>query len=87
MLAFARHHKHALTLCQILERYIVELFDLLHDQLLLVDLDYDRGVPSISAGEPELAQRGLEFLRYVNSSRLVYKSLIFVKTSAQVYRN
>ena len=76
-----------LTLCEVVDANVIELLHFFHDQLLLVDLDYDRGVPSISAGEPELAQRGLEFLRYVNSSRLVYKSLIFVKTSAQVYRN
>ena len=66
-----------LTLCEVVDANVIELLHFFHDQLLLVDLDYDRGVPSISAGEPELAQRGLEFLRYVNSSRLVFKSLIF----------
>ena len=44
------------TFSQVLDADVVELFDLLHDQLLLVDLDDHRGVPSISPGESELAE-------------------------------
>ena len=57
------------TLCQIFERDIVEPVRLLHDQLLLVDLDDERGVAFVSS-EPELANRVLEFLRDVYGVRL-----------------
>jgi len=46
------------TICQVLERDIVQPVHLLHDQLLLVDLDDERGVAFVS-GEPELANRVL----------------------------
>lgn len=52
-----RHSAHY-TLCQVSERDIVELLNFLHDQLLLVDLDDERGIPFVS-GEPELANRVL----------------------------
>lgn len=52
------------TLCQVLGRDVVERLDLLHDQLLLVDLDHERGIPFVPS-EPELADRVLEFLRDV----------------------
>ena len=46
------------TLCQVSERDIVEPLNFLHDQLLLVDLDDERGIPFVSS-EPELANRVL----------------------------
>ena len=60
-----------LTLCEVLDGDVVELLDLLHDQLLLVDLDDDRRVSCIPAREPELAQGGLELLGNVDGARLV----------------
>jgi hypothetical protein len=49
------------TLCQVFWRNVVEPVGFLHDQLLLVDLDDERGVPFVPS-EPELANRVLEFL-------------------------
>ena len=54
------------TFCQVLDADVVKLLDLLHDELLLVDLDDHGGVPCIAAREAELAQCGLELLRDVN---------------------
>ena len=61
---------HVLTLCEILNADVVELLDLLHDQLLLVDLDDDGGAACVSAGEPEFAEGILELLGYVDCVRL-----------------
>jgi hypothetical protein len=58
------------TLRKLLNGDVVKLLDLFHDQLLLVDLDDDGGVSSISTCKSELAESGFEFLRYVNCSRL-----------------
>jgi len=52
------------TFGQVFERDVVEPLDLLHDQLLLIDLDHERGVPFVSR-EPELADRIFQFLGYV----------------------
>lgn len=46
------------TLCQFFEIDVVKPLDFLHDQLLLVDLDDERGIAFVS-GEPELANRVL----------------------------
>jgi hypothetical protein len=46
------------TLCQFFERDIVKPFHLLHDQLLLVDLDDESSIAFVSS-EPELANRVL----------------------------
>ena len=47
-----------LTLCEVVDANVIELLHFFHDQLLLVDLDDHRGVPSISPGESELAEGG-----------------------------
>ena len=49
------------TFCQVLGRDVVEPFNFLHDQLLLVDLDHERSIPFMPS-EPELADRVLQFL-------------------------
>ena len=59
-----------MTFCQILDTDVVELLDLLHDQLLLVDLDDHGSVSCIAPGKSKLAQSCLEFLWYVDSMRL-----------------
>jgi hypothetical protein len=46
------------------------LLDLLHDELLLVDLDDDGGVSCVAPGEAELAEGRLEFLRDVDGAAL-----------------
>lgn len=52
------------TFCQVLESDVVKPFDFLHDQLLLVDLDRERGIPFMPS-ESELADRVLQFFGYV----------------------
>ena len=59
------------TFCEVLDADVVELLDLLHQELLLVDLDDDRRVSCIPAREPELAEGGLELLGNVDGARLV----------------
>jgi hypothetical protein len=54
-------HSMCRTFCQVLERDVVEPFNFLHDQLLLVDLDHERSIPFMPS-EPELADRVLQFL-------------------------
>jgi len=49
------------TFCQVLERDVVNPFNFLHDQLLLVDLDHERSIPFMPS-EPELADRVLQLL-------------------------
>ncbi len=51
-----------LTLGELLDGDVVELLDLLHDELGLVDLDDDGGVARAAAGEAELAERVLDLL-------------------------
>ena len=51
-----------LTLGELLDGDVVELLDLLHDELGLVDLDDDGGVAGAAAGEAELAERVLDLL-------------------------
>ena len=54
------------TFSEILDTNVIELFNLLHDQLLFVDL-YDDGCASgITTSESEFTERGLEFLGDVN---------------------
>ena len=54
------------TFSKILDTNVIELFNLLHDQFLLVDL-YDDGCASgIATSESEFTERGLEFLGDVN---------------------
>ena len=59
-----------LTLCEVVNANIIELLHFFHDQLLLVDLDDHRGVPSISPGESELAEGGFQLLRNVDGTGL-----------------
>ena len=59
-----------LTLCEVVDANVIELLHFFHDQLLLVDLDDHRGVPSISPGESELAEGGFELLRNVDGMGL-----------------
>ena len=58
------------TFREILYSNIVELFNLFHNQLLLVDLDHYGRVPCIASREPELAQCGFEFLGNINRAGL-----------------
>ena len=58
------------TFREVLDADIVKLLDLLHHQLLLVDLDHHRSIPSISPGESELAEGRLELLRNVDGTGL-----------------
>ena len=58
------------TFRQVLDADVVELLDLLHEELLLVDLDDHGGVSCIAPRETELAQGGLELLRDVDGVRL-----------------
>lgn len=58
-----------LTLRELLYGDVVELLDLLHDELGLVDLDDDGGVARAAAGEAELAQGILDLLRDRNEDR------------------
>ena len=71
---FRRRRKEAgwgrLTFCEVLDADVVELLDLLHDEVLLVDLDDDRGVARVAAREAELAEGGLELLRDVDGAGL-----------------
>ena len=60
----------SLTFGEVIDANVVKLLDLFHDQLLLVDLDHHRGMPSISPGESELAEGGLELLRNVDGTGL-----------------
>lgn len=60
---------------EVLEGDVVELLDFLHNELLLVDLDHDRGATCVAAGEPELAQRVLERLGDVDCMRL-FRSIV-----------
>ena len=64
-----RHRTRYNTFCQFFELDIVEPLDFLHDQLLLVDLDDERGIPFVSR-EPELANGVLQFLGDVHGVRL-----------------
>lgn len=59
------------TFSQVLDADVVELLYLLHDELLLVDLDDYGGVPGIAPREPEFAEGCLELLRNVNGGGLV----------------
>ena len=59
-----------LTLCEVVDANVIELLHFFHDQLLLVDLDDHRGVPSISPGESELAEGGFQLLRNVDGMGL-----------------
>ena len=63
------------TLCQFFERDIVKPVHLLHDQLLLVDLDDERSVAFVSR-EPELANRVLQLLRDIYGVRLVSRKYV-----------
>ena len=58
------------TFGEVLDADVVKLLDLLHEQLLLVDLDDERGVPCVAARKAELTQRGLELLRDVDGAGL-----------------
>ena len=58
------------TFCEVLDADVVELLDLLHDEVLLVDLDDDRGVAGVAAREAELAEGGLELLGDVDGAGL-----------------
>ena len=58
------------TFREVLDADIVKLLDLLHDELLLVDLDDDGGVAGIAAGEAELAEGCLELLGDVDGAGL-----------------
>lgn len=58
------------TFCQVLDADVVELLDLLHDELLLVDLHDQRSVPGIATRKAELAQGRLELLGDVNGGGL-----------------
>lgn len=58
------------TFCKIIDADVIELLYLLHDELLLVDLDDEGGAAGIAAGEPELAQGRLELVRDVDCVRL-----------------
>ena len=59
-----------LTLCEVVDANVIELLHFFHDQLLLVDLDHHRGMPSISPGESELAEGGFQLLRNVDGMGL-----------------
>ena len=54
------------TFRKILDTNVIELFNLFHDQLLLVDLDDNGCASGIATSESEFAEGGLEFLRNVN---------------------
>lgn len=58
------------TFCEVLDADVVELLDLLHEQLLLVDLHDQRGVARVAPREPELAERGLELLGDIDGAGL-----------------
>ena len=58
------------TFREVLDADVVKLLDLLHHQLLLVDLDHYGGMSSIAPREPELAEGGLELLRDINGAGL-----------------
>lgn len=58
------------TFCEVLDADVVELLDLLHEQLLLVDLHDQRGVARVAPREPELAERGLELLGDIDCAGL-----------------
>ena len=58
------------TFSQVLDADVVELFDLLHDQLLLVDLDDHSCVTSIAPCETEFAERRLQLLWNIDSMGL-----------------
>jgi hypothetical protein len=72
------------TVCQFFKRDIVKLVHLLHDQLLLVDLDDERSVAFVSS-EPELANRVLQLLRDVYGVGLVLGNNGSVCLSASSY--
>lgn len=63
------------TFCEVLDADVVKLLDLLHHQLLLVDLDDDRRVSRIPPGESEFAEGGLELLRDIDGVRLWARSI------------
>ena len=58
------------TFSKVLDTDVVELLDLLHDQVFLVNLDDDGGMARVSTREAELAQGILELLGNVYSARL-----------------
>ena len=62
------------TFREVLDADIVKLLDLLHHQLLLVDLDHDGGMSSIAPREAELSEGGLELLRDINGAGLHHAS-------------
>lgn len=64
----------SLTFGEVIDANVVELLDLFHDQLLFVDLNHHRGMPSISPGESELAEGCLELLRNVDGTGLWVES-------------
>ena len=66
----AGHRTPGRTLCEVLDADVVELLYLLHDELLLVDLDDDGGVACIAACEAELAEGRLELLGDVDGAGL-----------------
>ena len=54
------------TFREVLYGNVVELLHLLHDELLLVDLDDECRAPRIASREAELAQGGLQLLRDID---------------------
>ena len=58
------------TFSKVLDTDVVELLDLLHDQLLLVDLHNDGRTAAVAPCEPEFAQRVLDLLGDVDGAGL-----------------
>jgi hypothetical protein len=54
------------TLCKILQSDVVKLLDLLHNEILLVNLYDDRCASSISSGKSEFPEGILDTLGYIN---------------------
>ena len=62
------------TFCEIFWGYVVELLNLLHEQLLLIDLDHERSISRATAGESEFPKGVFELLWDIDGVRLGCKS-------------
>ena len=86
---YIRHYIESLrfvarTFSQILQRDIIELLDLLHDMLALVDLHDERCAARISAREAKFPERFLELIWDVDGPGLISSAKCAPQTSARM---
>ena len=72
------------TFSEVLNADAVKLLDLLHYQLLLVDLDDECRAPCTASREAELAQGGLELLRDVDGVGLRVRVVLCTVPGIQI---